>query len=277
MGARVRAVLVVVPCVAALLLAAAPAFAQDPLEFDSTRTNSQHRDWGLAVTPYAWLAAQSTDVGTAQLRQSFNDLASITNVGFQARVLANWRWVLFAADWTYAELENEQQVGPVTVAQSIRQNILDMKLGGKVYDTRTSDLNGGIGIWASAGARYWDNGVNLDITTQPIPPGGTPTQQTLQDQQSWWDPVLGLTLHFPVTPKISFLIRTTGGGFSIGNASTYMWDAEVGALFRMNRMLRIDASYREFKYNRTDGEGSEAVEQTVTVFGPCVGLSIGIF
>ena len=264
-------------CVAWILAAAGTAFAQDPLEFEPTRPGVGGGDWGLAVTPYAWLAANSTDVGTKQLRQSFNDLASLTNVGFQARVLLRWKWLSFASDWTYAELGADQQVGPVSFSPAIRQNILDMKFGASVYDSRTPESTGGVGVWVAAGGRYWDNAVNVRVVTQPVLPGGSVTEETLVDNQAWWDPVLGMTLHFPVSPKVGFMVRTTIGGAGIGNASTYLWDAELGALFRLGPRFRIDASYRAFKYDRTDGEGDAAVNQTVSVVGPSVGLSIGIF
>ena len=263
-------------CTALLLGATGTAFAQDPLEFEPTRPGVGGGDWGLAVTPYAWLAANSTDVGTKQIRQSFSDLASLTNVGFQGRVLLRWRWLSFVSDWTYAELGADHQVGPVRYSPAIRQNILDMKFGASVYDSRTPESTGGVGVWVAAGGRYWDNAVNVHVVTQPVLPGGSVTEETIVDNQAWWDPVLGMTLHFPVSPKVGFMVRTTIGGAGIGNASTYLWDAELGALFRLSPRFRIDASYRAFKYDRTDGEGDAAVNQTVSVVGPSVGLSIGI-
>jgi len=260
----------------ALSLHAGEALAQDPLEGDLDRPAAQAGDFGLALTPYAWFAAQSTDVGGQTIRQSFNDLASITNLGFQARVLARWRWVLFSADWTYSDMETNLGIGRIQIDQQVSQHILDMKLGGKVYDSRTPRMDGGIGIWMAAGARYWDSKVDLLLTREPILPGD-PVQETVETGQTWWDPVLGLSLHFPVTPGVSFLVRTTGGGLGIGNASTYLWDAEFSALFRVTRRLMISAGYRQFKYDRTDGEGEDEVEQTVSVVGPAIGLSLGIF
>jgi hypothetical protein len=262
--------------VAFSLVVAGQIVAQDPLESPEMKSPSLIDDWGLAITPYAWFAAQSTDVGGRQIRQSFNDLASITNVGFQSRLLARWRWLTFLADWTYSELESDQSIGPFESSQKINQHILDMKLGGKVFDNRSAAQDKGLAIWVGAGARYWDNKTFITVTRETVVPPGTRTD-TLDTVQSWWDPVFGATIFFPVTPVVSFQIRATGGGFGVGNASSYLWDAELGAFFRVHRRLLISAGYRQFKYNRTDGEGDDAVEQTVSVVGPQVGLSIGLF
>ena len=147
-----------------------------------------------------------------------------------------------------------------------------VKLGGKVYDTRTTAQDGGMGIWVSAGARYWDNAVDYTVTTRPILPGQETSVVTGKEAQRWWDPVIGVYMNFPVTPRVGFLVRATGGGFGIGNASDYMWDAEFAALFRLTDRLLLSAGYRQFKYRRED----DGVTQTVTVIGPAVGLSIGI-
>ena len=58
------------------------------------------REWGIPLTPYALFASQSTDVAGQKLRQSFTDLASLTNFGFQMKTTAYWRSVLFTVDWT---------------------------------------------------------------------------------------------------------------------------------------------------------------------------------
>ena len=260
-----------------LLALYSEAGAQDPLELEETTVQTPADQWGLALTPYAWFAAQSSDVGGKALRQSFNDLASITNVGFQMRTLARWRWILFTADWTYANQKSETVIWRTSIDMKLNQHILDMKIGGKVYDSRTPEQNGGMGIWVAAGARYWDNEVEFSTKTEPILPGGTPDLDTTKTGQTWWDPVLGIAMHFPVTPEVGFLVRATGGGLGIGNASSYLWDAEFVALFRLSRRFMISAGYRQFKYDRKDGSGDDEVRQTVTVTGPEIGLSIGIF
>ena len=260
-------------CLPALLLAG-PSRAQDPLELEPADAGPMDSgDWGLALTPYAWLAANATDVAGAKLRQSFNDLASITNVGFQSRLLVRYKRLLFAADWTFAKQASDTGIGRTTVDMQLTQHILDMKLGARVYDSRTAARDGGGGVWVSAGARYWDNEVDFTITTTPLIPGNDADVVAVETGQSYWDPVLGVNAHWPITSRVGFGVRLTGGGFGIGNASKYMWDGEFTALFRLTRRLLLSAGYRQFKYERTD----DGVRQEVTVTGPAIGLSIGIF
>ena len=76
---------------------------------------------------------------------------------------------------------------------------------------------------------------------------------------------------------MGFLVRITGGGFGIGNGSSYLWDTESVALFRLSQRFVISAGYRQFKYDRTDGTGEDEIQQIVAVTGPAIGLSIGIF
>jgi hypothetical protein len=258
-----------------MLGGAAAAQEREPAEESVNRSATD--EWSIVLTPYAWLAAQSTDVGGEALRQSFNDLASITNFGAQMRVAARWRWLILSADATIADLQSEQNVGPANVDLDIDQVILDLKFGGKVYDNRRADQSGGFALWVAAGGRYWDNTVKTTVTIDPILPGRPPETSLLQETQTWWDPVLGLVFHFPVAPKVGFGLRVTGGGFGIGDASDYLWDAETAAVFKLSRRLSLSVGYRQFKYSRTDGEGDEAVDQTVTAFGPAIGLSIAAF
>ena len=64
------------------LLITYSSWSQEKVQADFQKS-SEAKDWGFSVTPYALLAAMSTDVGGESIRQSFNDIASITNAGFQ--------------------------------------------------------------------------------------------------------------------------------------------------------------------------------------------------
>ncbi len=260
-----------------LLASLGTALAADPLETQRDSTETDARDWGLAVTPYVLFGAQSTDVAGQQIRRSFNDLASLANFGFMGRVTARYKWLLFVADGAYADLESAQDIGRTHVGLNVAQNILDLKLMGKVFDNRSPEQDKGVGIWAGAGARYWNNDIDVLVVRQPILPSGDEERDQVTGSQSWWDPVLGVSTHFPVTQTVGFSVRATAGGFGIGSASTFMWDGEFAALFRLSKRLLLSAGYRRFMYTRTEGEGADETKTEVSVNGPTIGLSIGIF
>ena len=253
------------------------ANGQDITTPDEKNSSENQSDWKLSFTPYALFAAQSSDVGTTNLRQSFNDLASITNMGFQGRMLIQWREYYMSTDWTYAKMSSNTTILRTTIDMDLEQDILDLKLGKVVYDSTSPKMDGGIRVVTGVGARYWKNRVDLIQTTQPILPGEPERVETLETGQSWWDPEIELGLQFPVTPGVGFVVMATGGGFGIGKASDYMWDAAFTAVFKPFRRIAIPVGYRLFKYDRHDGLGDDEIRQTVTVSGPVIGIRIEIF
>ncbi|MGI9548209.1 MAG: hypothetical protein ACR2MM_13275, partial [Flavobacteriaceae bacterium] len=67
--------------IAMLLFAAGISQAQ--VTNKNFNEEEDRKDWSYSFTPYALLASQSTNVGGEQIRQSFGDLSSLTNAGFQ--------------------------------------------------------------------------------------------------------------------------------------------------------------------------------------------------
>ena len=251
--------------------------AQDPLLLEQAPPAAGETSWSLAVTPYVWLAAQSTDVGGRALRQSFTDLASITNLGFQGRVALRIGRVLVGGDYTYADQASTTAIGRTSIDMGVRQHIVDLKIGYPAYDSRTADMDGGMALWVAAGGRYWDNDTDFTITREPLLPGGETEIVEEEAAQSWWDPVIGVLAHWPVTAAVGFGARGTVGGFGVGDASSYLWDAEATATFALGRRLLLSTGYRAFRYDRTDGEGADEVSQNVTVSGLILGVAVGLF
>jgi len=252
--------------------------AQGPLAAESSSVRVGGEEWSVVLTPYAWLAGQSSDVEGQALRQSFSDLASITNLGFQGRLAARVGKVIFGADYTYADQASTTAIGRTSIDMGVVQHIVDLRAGYPVYDSRPPTMDGGgLGLWLSAGARYWDNDTEFTITREPILPGGDTEIVQEEAAQTWWDPVVGALAHWPVTDRVGFAARATVGGFGVGNASSYLWDGEATATFRLGRRFLLSTGYRGFRYDRSDGEGDEEVSQNVTVTGLIFGLSVGLF
>lgn len=233
------------------------------------------KDWSYSFTPYALLASQSTNVGGEQIRQSFGDLSSLTNAGFQFVAAVRYKRFGFALDGTLANLGKEEPIGPLQLKLNLDQQILDFKGSYVVFETFEMEDNRVIDGWsleALAGAKYWQNKVQLDYTLifndEPLA-----EDRLLDQKQEWWDLMLGVRTTISLSPRVLLSSWINVGGFGIGNSSKFTYDFTYLNAFRVSRLITINAGFRNFRYNRVDGEGESEVDTRVNVLGPFLGVS----
>ncbi len=247
--------------------------AQDDMTIEDDYENPKS-DWRLIISPYAWLAGQATDVGGEKIRQSFSDLVSMTNIGFQLNTTVMYKDFLFTADGTYANLGANQGDGPLAVNLDIKQYMLDLKLGYLVYSDINYDEKNIVRGWAlevNAGAKYWKNDVVIDY--QIIIAGMPIIDRSIKEPQSWWDLMIGTKARIFLSKYVLLGISGDIGGFGIGNSSKLSWDFTYVNTFKVSKLISVTAGYRSFKYNRVDGDGEDTLETTVHAFGPLLGIS----
>ncbi len=252
------------------ILVGGHAFSQNEEE-EILKTN----DWEAIISPYAFLAAQSTDVGGEKIRQSFSDLSSITNTGFQIAVSVKYKRFITRFDGTWAWLATEEKSSALEVEANIRQQILDFRGGYIVYENLSMASNEVIKGWdleVNAGAKYWNNTVDIDyrviINDIPILEG------SINEPQEWWDFMIGVKPTIYVTPRMKINTSFSAGGFGIGNSSKFTYDFIYANSFKVTKLITVDAGFRNFMYDRVDGEGESQVDTRVNVIGPFVGVSI---
>ena len=85
--------------------------------------------------------------------------------------------------------------------------------------------------------------------------------------------MLGVKARILLSRSVLLGLSLRGGGFGIGNASTYSWDFAYINTFKASNLISVTAGFRSFQYKRTDGEGDSEVETKVHVLGPLVGVS----
>ncbi len=249
-----------------------PAQDQETIDRDYEQ---KENNWRFIISPYAWLAGQATDVGGEKLRQSFNDLVSLTNMGFQLNTQVMYKNWILTADGTYASLGSGSKEGVIQVDLDINQYMLDMRLGYLLYssliqESRKSIIRG----WAmevNAGAKYWENDVRLDYTIQigNLPP----VEGRLKEPQAWWDLMLGIKARIFLSRRVLLGLYGSGGGFGVGNSSTFSYDFAYTNTFKVSNLISITAGYRTFHYNRVDGANENELKTEVTCFGPLIGVS----
>ena len=228
--------------------------------------------WRFTVSPYAWLAGMSTDVGGEKIRQSFNDLSSITNLGLQGAFVVRYnRWSL-QTNVTYAELGAGQDIGPITADLNIVQIIWDNKLGYLLFDRidEGDDIIRGWSMETTIGAIYWSNdiAVNLEYPIDlPILP------QSIEEFQNWTDLVVGANFRIYLSKRVLLALSGNIGGFGIGSSSKFYYDLFYANTFQISKLLALTAGYKSFSYDREDGSGEDRVSTRVKTYGPLIGVS----
>jgi hypothetical protein len=255
-----------------LILSSFNLLAQDAnTDFE---TVNERKDWSFSISPYALLASQATDVGGERLRQSFNDLSSMTNFGFQMISTLRYKRYLLSVDGTYARLGSNAGTDLLDVDFSIDQWIIDPKLGFLVYDDihfREDEIIAGWSMEVNAGAKYWSNDVKVNYTLQigdpPIAEG------SLNELQSWWDLMVGFKTRIILSKAVYLGLSSNVGGFGIGNSARFSWDLTYANTFKVSDLMMVTAGYRHFSYRRVDGSGDNQLDTKVSVFGPMLGVS----
>ncbi|MBO3117433.1 hypothetical protein J4050_11785 [Winogradskyella sp. DF17] len=236
--------------------------------------NDTQKDWSFSFTPYALLAAQSTDVGEESIRQSFDDLASLTNAGFQFVASLRYQRYSLSVDGTFATLGVNERQGPASIDLEVKQSIMDVSAGYVIFSTfidNTDNIAKGWSIEGTLGAKNWVNDLTIDFKIELEQLENDFIIRT-NENQSWWDLMLGVRTNVSLSDKVFLGARLSVGGFGIGNSSDFSYDFVYLNVFKVLNYMTINAGFRNFNYQRTD----DGVDTSVNVIGPLLGLSFFI-
>jgi hypothetical protein len=109
--------------------------------------------------------------------------------------------------------------------------------------------------------------VNLpDVSFPGTTFGGTKVRV---DTSTWWiDPVVGVRVGGDLTEKLSLTVAGNVGGFDIGSASKFSWEALALLSYRMGEHWSMTAGYRGLAIEREKGD----TRVNLIFHGPQVGL-----
>ncbi|MFZ5876338.1 MAG: hypothetical protein ACOYXU_08005 [Nitrospirota bacterium] len=215
-GAWFGAVLFVAAAVSAAPVAAQEAGA------DATR-----EPWRFEVTPYFFAAGMDGSAGVGQVSgdvdMGVGDLLDRLDGAFMGTVEARKGRLGLLFDGMYVHLKDESTrswQGPGGIGTStgelttnVTQNLYNLAVARRVVDDEgaTADL--------IVGARYTSLDTRLDLvfTTGGLLPGNV---ASIDDQQSWWDPIFGFRLLVPFAEHWASLWYADLGGFGMGSDLT---------------------------------------------------------
>ena len=237
------------------------AFAQ----YGSTKTDGD--SWRFAVAPYIWLVGihgdQTVKGFEASVDMDFGDLWSDLDFAGQLKGEA-WKGNLgLFLDGTWLKLSTEESIGPIRLDVDMRLGIVEagafyhvyeMPLGAEgVPDDRK------LAVQLLAGARYWYLKAKLD--TGPI---------DVENSRDWVDPILGARLITDITERTRVLLRMDIGGFGVGSASEFAFNATAMFGYRMTEQWTLAGGYQVMTLDH--GSGSDPFQSDLTFYGPIFGV-----
>ena len=229
---------------------------------ESVQDGATGSEWSWVIAPYVWMFGQDGDVALkgqqADVDVGFDDLLENLDFAFQGHVEA-WRgdWGILL-DGLYGKLSVEGSAGPVDVDVGVEQWLFELGAIRRVHE-RSLDGERELCVDLLAGARYTQVDPELDVA------GATPK---VDKEEGWLDPFIGLRSQLDLTSRLDLSVRGDVGGFDIGNASDFTWNASVLLQWACADHWTLALGYRALDQDFDHG----SFEYDVLTSGPIVGL-----
>jgi hypothetical protein len=208
--------------------------------------------WTCDVTLYGLAAGMSGDVMIrgvpADVDLGFDKIWDNLEFGAMGSVRLGYeRWAL-TTDVIYMDLSASKNAVTVDFEQLVIEPTLSYQI------SRNFEV--------LAGARY--NQLDGQIRGPlGINPSGT---------RSWWDPIVGGNVVFPLGEKFSLNVRGDIGGFGVG--SDLAWQAFPSVGWQISKACSLHAGYRWVYMDYAEGSGGSEFQYDMLTQGPQLGFTI---
>ena len=261
----------------ALVMCSVPVGAEQPKDQEKPVATDVEGNWRFFAAPYGWLTGVSgtvvTDGETVELDVPFEDFLDATQAGFMLYLEARRNKLFVAFDGTWATLGAASDGVLIDLDVEVRQRIYDIRIGYEVLNRELGDpiqkpkftwqRRGIVDVFI--GGRYFRT--EPVITLTPIIGDG----REISAVDSRIDPFLGLRAGWDMSYRWIIGFRGDVGGFGIGDAAEFSWQAAAEVGFRVSRRVTVFAGYRVLDYDTVNGEGADRNGTDLSQHGPIIG------
>lgn len=219
--------------------------------------------WDVRVSPYVWASGMDGEASVvpslppAQVDDNFGDILDKLDIAFFGAVEARKNDFFLRGDIAYASVTSEGQT-PGNLYSGVELTSETFNVAGLagvvLYD------EGGIRADVFAGGRYWDVSNNIDFEA------GTQPAVNVERGKSFFDPLVGASLEFPITGNLGGMASASVGGFGVGADIEY--GATAALFYGIGDSWGLTAGYR---YLAVDYDSSDGFVYDIAQHGPFIG------
>ncbi len=225
--------------------------------------------WVISIAPYAWLLSLTGDgrIGgnDVDIDMDFSDILDELNWVLEGRFTAyRGKWA-FTADFTYADMGSDVDVG---VATGDVDTTMGLYLIGAQYEVYRGPFRGGDTlVKTEVGAGFLRTIMDSELSFD----GGAPPGIRIEEE--WLDLVFGTRSTFLLDEKNTIRTDVFIGGFELlGDSSDLVWGLE--ALYGRNvGKVGNKAFWIGYRYWAIDYDPGNSFALDIGIHGPVIGFS----
>lgn len=229
--------------------------------------------WNVELTPFLWLPAISGEVGSVRLSEDYDipaiDILSNLKMAFMISGEVSKGKFFLATSYTYTKLGSEQAVwtsdnGEKNIVKipDLKMNILEVIAGGRF---RVNDF---LIFDPFVGFRYTNYHIYGSVQ-------GITDTTSFDEKTDFWDPVLGLQVHYFPHPRVPIILKLDVGGFGVG--TVFSWTTSINSGYTLSPSFDLLAGFAAYGSNyESENKLGNTIGMNMIMYGFDLGIKYHI-
>lgn len=225
--------------------------------------------WNFEITPFLWLPVISGDVGSKRLAEDFDipaiDLLSNLKMAFMITADISRGKFFASPTYFYTKLGSEEAIWTseggeqsIVALPDMKMNIVELIAGGRFR------INDFLILDPFLGFRYTNYHIFGSVE-------GIKETNTFDETAEYWDPVVGVQMHYYPHPRVPIHVKADVGGFGVG--SKLSWAASLNSGYTLSPSFDLLAGFVAYG---TEFEKEITSENTIGLNMIMYGFDLGV-
>lgn len=225
--------------------------------------------WNVELTPFLWLPVISGELSSKHLSEDYDipaiDLLSNLKMAFMISADISKGKFFLSPTYIYTKLGSEEALWTsesgeksIVAVPDLKMNIVEIIAGGRF---RVNDF---LIIDPYVGVRYTNYHIFGSVQ-------GITDTTSFDEQVHYWDPVIGLQMHYYPHPRVPIIVKADIGGFGAG--TKFSWLTSINSGYTLSPSFDLLAGFGAYG---ADYETENSLGNTIGLNMIMYGFDVGI-